>query len=41
MILTKRDVEIIKKGMHPKYIWRQKSIIWENPINKALIGKLQ
>ena len=29
MILTKEEVELIKSGKHPKYLWRPKPIIWK------------
>jgi len=24
-----KEVELIKKGKHPKYVWRPRSIIWK------------
>lgn len=29
MMLSKKEIEDIKKGKHKKYIWRMKPIIWK------------
>ena len=41
MILKEKDIQLIKKGMHPEYIWRPRAIVWKNPRTKVLIGKLR
>jgi len=32
--MNKEEIELIKAGKHPRYLWRPKSIVWKTPKKK-------